>query len=222
MSPMRLNLKTGKWVLFLAAVLALGLTPGEVVSSPIEPSKAKADKPVPDSMIHAQIWIEGNSSLQRFYLNVEGISVQSDLNTGSTVKTLLAVILNRQGHRLVVTLPVNSLKSGDSNMDSIAHDKLKSKAFPDIVFTLGDYVIKAFPGSLSAYALLVSGQLKIAGVEKAVVLEPTLVLTRDGIKLYGSQDVSQKDYGIAPYSAAVVMTTDDKIVVHYMITLGMK
>jgi hypothetical protein len=208
--------------LLLAAVLAFAQVPGAALLAPLGYSQAKTDKPVPDSMIHAQVWIEGNSSLQRFYLTVEGISIQSDLNTGSTVKTLLAVILNRQGHRLVVTLPVKSLKSGDSNMDLTAYDKLKSKEFPDIVFTLGDYSIKAYPGSLTTYALLVSGQLKIAGVEKAVVLEPTLVLARNGIKLYGSQDVSQKDYGISPYSAAVIMTTDDKIVVHYMITLGMK
>jgi polyisoprenoid-binding protein YceI len=105
-------------------------------------------------------------------------------------------------------------------MDQNAYEKLKAKDFPDIVFTLDHYVVKAFPGSLNTYGLLVFGKLEIAGVEKDIILEPTLVLGRDGIKIYGSQDVSQKDYGISPYSVAVVMTTDDKIVVHYLIALG--
>jgi hypothetical protein len=201
--------------LFLAVVLAMAA--GEQGCS----SKATV-KPASNSLIQAQVWLEGNSSLQRYYLTAEGVSVESDLNTGSTLKTLLALILNRQGHRLIVTLPVKSLKSGDHNMDLNAYGKLKSEDFPNIVFTLENYVIKAYPGSLNTFALMVYGRLKIAGVEKAVALEPTMVLGTQGIKLYGSQDVSQKAYGISPYSAALIVTTDDKVVVHYMISLERK
>jgi hypothetical protein len=202
--------------LFLTVVLTVAVL-GEQGCS----SKAVV-KPAPDSMIRAQVWLEGNSSLQRYYLTAEGLSVQSDLNTGSTLKTLMAVILNRQGRRLVVTLPAKSLKSGDRNMDQNAYAKLKAGDFPDIVFTLGNYVIKAYPESLNTFALMVYGRLKIAGVEKAVVLEPTMTLGIDGIRIYGSQDVSQKDYGISPYSAAFIVTTDDKVVVHYMISVRTK
>lgn len=172
-------------------------------------------------MSGSQIWIEGNSSLHRYYFTAEGVSAQSDLKTNSGIKVLLDLILHG-GHQLTVTLPVTSLKSGDKGMDQNAYEKLKSKDFPDIVFTLDHYVVKAFPGSLNTYGLLVFGRLKIAGVEKDIILEPTLVFGRDGIKIYGSQDISQKDYGISPYSVAVVMTTDDKIVVHYLIALGSK
>jgi hypothetical protein len=176
-----------------------------------------------DFMGGSRVWIEGNSSLHRYYLTAEGISAKSDLSSSdSKMKTLTDLILNRKGHKLVVTLPVASLKSGDPNMDQNAYEKLKAKDFPDIVFTMGDYVVKAYPGSLTTYALLVSGKLKIAGVEKDVVLESTMVLEPGGIKIYGNQDVYQKDYGISPYTVAVVMTTDNKIVVHYMILLGLK
>ena len=184
--------------------------------------KTDSGKPDSDFMAGSQVWIEGNSSLRRYYLTAEGISAKSDLNTSnSKLKTLLSLILKGQGRRLVATLPVRSIRSGDSQMDLVAYEKLKAKDFPEITFTLGDYVVKAYPGSLTTYALLVSGKLRIAGVERDVVLEPTMVLGRDGIKIYGSQDVYQKDYGISPYSQAVVMTTDDKVVVHYMILLGL-
>jgi hypothetical protein len=214
-----------KWrILFLPVVLlALGSVGALAAGPSMEPSKSKPGKPAPDFMAGTKVWIEGNSSLHRYFLTVERVSARSDLSTSaSKTKTLLALILNRKGHKLVVTLPVKSLKSGDPNMDLNAYEKLKAKDFPDIVFTLSDYEVKAYPGSRSTYSLLVSGKLRIAGVEKDVVLEPTMVLGRGGIKIYGSQDVYQKDYGISPYSVALVMTSDDKVVVHYMVALGLK
>lgn len=212
-----------KWgILVFSAVFGMA-SPLSIPASFAEALKAKSGEPTLDFMAGTQVWVEGNSSLRRYYLTVGKISAKSDLNTSdSRMKTLLSLILNRKGHRLVVTLPVKSLKSGDPNMDQNAYEKLKAKDFPDIVFSLGDYVVKAYPGSLSTYALLVSGKLRIAGVQKDVVLEPTMVLGKDGAKIYGTQDIYQKDYGISPYSVALVMTTDNKVAVHYMIVLGLR
>jgi hypothetical protein len=182
----------------------------------------KPGKPVRDFMAGSRLWVEGNSSLHRFSLSAGEITSKGDLNGASETNVLLTLILNHKDHRLVVTLPVRSLKSGDPNMDQTAYDKLKAGDFPDIVFILDDYAVKAYPDSLTTYALTVSGKLKIAGVERDVVLEPTMVLGKDGIRIYGTQDVYQRDYGISPYSVALVMTTDNKIAVHYMIALGSK
>jgi hypothetical protein len=208
-------------ILFWWGVLGLAGAAGAFATIN-ELSKSKPGKPAMDFMAGSQVWIEGNSSLHRYYLTAEKNSATSDLNKVSGAKALLALILNRKGHKLVVTFPVKNLKSGDSSMDSNAYEKLKAKDFPDIVFTMGDYAVKAYPGSLNTYALLISGKLRIAGVEKDVVLEPTMVFGPGGIRIYGTQDVYQKDYGISPYSVAVVMTTDNKILVHYMIVLGTK
>lgn len=212
-----------KWPILLLLLALEFAGPVGTLAASTESSKSKPNKPTLDFMAGTQVWIEGNSSLRRYYLTAERISAKSDLSTSdSEMRTLLSLILNRKGHQLVVALPVKSLKSGDPNMDQNAYEKLKAKDFPDIVFTLSDYVVKAYPGSLSTYALMVSGKLRIAGVEKDVVLEPTMVLGKDGIRIYGTQDVYQKDYGISPYSVAVVMTTDDKVAVHYMIVLGLR
>jgi hypothetical protein len=209
-----------KWhILILSAALGFA---GPVWTRGFSPETSKPGKPARDFMAGSQIWIEGNSSLQRYFLTGGPISAKSDLNGDSKTKALVALILNRKGHKLVVTLPVKSLKSGDPNMDRTAYDKLKAVDFPNITFTLGNYEVRAFPKSLNTYALLVSGKLRVAGVEKDVVLEPTMVLGKNGIRIYGTQDVYQKDYGISPYSVALVMTTDNKVVVHYMIALGPK
>ena len=204
-----------RWILFGVLALILGTVAVFLA--------VKLSQPTLDSRDGAAIWMEGNSSLHRFYLTATRVSVESEMDSSdSKLKTLLSLILNKKGRQLKVGIPVESLKSGDPNMDINAYEKLKSKDFPDIVFTLGDYAVKAYPGSLTTYALLVSGKLRIAGVERDVVLEPTMVLAKDGVKLYGSQDILQKDYGITPYSVALVMTTDNKIVVHYRIELGLK
>jgi hypothetical protein len=202
-----------KRVLFAAIILALGL--GAVVLA------VKLAGPTVDLRDGATIWAEGNSSLRRYYLTATRISVASEMDTSdSKWNTLSSLILNRKGRKLTVKIPVDGLKSGDQGMDQIAYEKLKFKEFPDIVFTLNDYVVKAYPGSLTTYAILASGKIKIAGVEKDIDLEATMVVGLGGIKVYGNQDVYQKDYGISPYSVAVIMTTDNKIVVHYMIALG--
>jgi hypothetical protein len=211
-----------KWLFIFLGVLAAGglVWAAVMLNRDTVPVSGKVSA---DFLAGSQVWIEGNSSLHRYYLDEKGISAVTDLeSSGSMTKALLSMILGHKGHKLVVTLPVRDLKSGNTDMDQIAHEKLREKQFPNIVFTLGNYVVKAFPGSLTTYALLVSGKLSIAGVEKDVILEPTLVLGEKGIRIYGSQDVYQKDYGISPYSVAVVMTTDNKIVVHYMIALGLK
>ena len=202
-----------RWILLGVVVLILGF--GVTVLA------VKLAQPTVDLRDGATIWIEGNSSLHRYYLTATRISVASEMDTSdSKWNTLSSLILNRKGRKLTVKIPVEGLKSGDPDMDKIAYEKLKSKEFPDIVFTLNDYALKAFPGSLSTYAILASGKMKIAGVEKDIVLEATMVIGPGGIKIYGNKDIDQKDYGISPYSVAVVMTTDNKIVVHYMIALG--
>jgi len=204
-----------RWILFTALALVFGI--GAAVLA------FKLVKPTLDPRGGSNIWMEGNSSLRRFYLTATRVSVENEMDASdSKFKTLASLILNKKGRKLTVRIPTESLKSGDPNMDLNAYEKLKAKDFPNIVFTLGDYAIKAYPGSHTTYALLVSGKLRIAGVERKVVLEPTMVLGPDGIRIYGSQDIYQKNYGISPYSVAVVMTTDDKIVVHYMIVLGLK
>jgi hypothetical protein len=210
-----------RWILILSGILGVGGLLW-VASDHLKNSKAETAQAKPDFMAGSQLWIEGNSSLKRYSLTLDNFSAKSDLNTSdSSMETLLALILNRQSHKLIVTLPVKGLKSGDSRMDSIAYGKLKAEEFPDIVFKLENYVVKPFPGSLFNYALLVTGTLTIAGVEREVVLDPIMVLGKDGINLYGSQDVFQKDFGITPYSLAVVVTTDNKIVVHYLIHLAL-
>jgi polyisoprenoid-binding protein YceI len=201
-----------KRISFGAVVLVLGF--GAIVLA------VKLAKPTVDLNVGSSIWMEGNSTIQRYYLTATRVSVESEMDkSDSKFRTLAALILNRKGRKLTVKVPVEGLKTGDKGRDQIVCEKLRSKEFPDIVYTLNDYTVKAYPGSVTTYAILAPGKIKIAGVEKDIVLEATMVIGLGGIKIYGNQDIFQKDFGISPYSLAVIMTTDNKIVVHYMISL---
>src|ERR1039458_6100698 len=101
-----------RWILILLAVLGAG---GLLwfASDKIRASKTGDGGPKPDFMAGSQVWIEGNSSLRRYSMDMGMISAKSDLNRVLKVDALLTLILHRKDRLLVVTLPVKSLTSGD-------------------------------------------------------------------------------------------------------------
>jgi polyisoprenoid-binding protein YceI len=226
-------MKNFKLAVYFSASFFLVLTPfvwaGDsdkakpvLVTTPLAgPVDSHSNKPALNFKPGTELWLEGNSTLHRFYFTATQVSASSEVDTSDTsAKTLLSQILKKKIHRLVVTVPVEGLKSGEEGMDKNAYGCLKSKDFPDIVFRMEEYEVKAFPGNPDAYAILAKGKMKIAGQEKDIVLDATMINGPDGIVIYGNQDILQKDYGIAPFSMAIVMTVDNKIVVHYAVKLG--
>ncbi len=190
------------------------------VAGPID---AKSGKPALDFKAGTELWLEGNSTVHRFYFNATQVSATSEVDKSDPKdKSLLSLILDRKIHNLTVTVPIAGLKSGEDGMDKNAANTLKAKDFPDIVFKMNDYVVKPFPGTPGVYAILAQGKMKIAGQERDIVLEATLLNGPEGLVLYGNQDILQKDYGVSPYSMALVMNVDNKIVVHYVIKLGIQ
>lgn len=190
------------------------------VAGPVDP---KSGKPALDFKAGSELWLEGNSTLHRFYFNATQVSATSEVDKSDPKdKTLLSLILHRKIHNLTVTVPIAGLKSGEDGMDKNAANTLKAKDFPDIVFKMNDYVVKPFPATPGAYALLAQGKMKIAGQERDIILDATLLNGPEGLVLYGNQDILQKDYGVSPYSMALVMSVDNKIVVHYVVKLGLQ
>jgi hypothetical protein len=189
------------------------------------PVKGSKGKPALDFKVGTELWIEGNSPLTRFYFTATHVSATSEVDkSGPGDKGLLSLILHNKIHNLTVTVPVEGLKNGTAGMEKDAYESMKAKDFPEIVFKLNDYTIKPFPGNSKDYAIIAQGKLKIAGQERDIVLDATLVNDTDGLLLYGNQDILQKDYGINPHSVAgmPLISVENKIVVHYVVKLGMK
>ena len=100
----------------------------------------------------------------------------------------------------------------------------KRRIFQTLFFKLNSYVIKPFPGLSDDYAIIAQGKMNIAGQERDIVLDVTLVNSPDGLWLYGNQDIYQKDYQVTPHSVAglSLFSIENKIVVHYSVQLGMQ
>ena len=80
-----------RWILILLAVLGAG---GLLwfASDKIRASKTGDGGPKPDFMAGSQVWIEGNSSLRRYSMDMGMISAKSDLNRVLKVDALLTLI----------------------------------------------------------------------------------------------------------------------------------
>jgi polyisoprenoid-binding protein YceI len=170
----------------------------------------------------SEVWIEGNSTLHRFYLSATKVFVSSQVHLASHPESLLTLIEKNQIHNLKITIPVQGLTSGEKGLDQNAYKTMKAAKHPNIVFRLNNYLLTPFPDHPNTYGLLAQGNLKIAGHTRSITLHATLVYHPTGITIYGCQTVRQKDYGITPFSMVLFLTTSNKIIVHYLIRLKMK
>lgn len=113
-----------------------------------------------------------------------------------------------------LSITASTLKSSKDGLDKNMYKALKVKEHPEITFTLAK--MEGAPGALQAF-----GTLRIAGVEREVVLP--LKTKTDGGKLTvtGALDVLMTDYGIAPPKAMLGMVkADPKIKVTFEVVLA--
>lgn len=96
-----------------------------------------------------------------------------------------------------LTLPVHSLKSGESGMDSKAYGAMRAKTGGDIVFAASASTIT--PGAAGHFSVKSSGNLTITGVTKPVVLTAACIVNGDGsITCTGTDNLLMSDYQIKP------------------------
>ena len=113
-----------------------------------------------------------------------------------------------------VVVPVAALKSDRDEFTADMHAALKANLHPEIVFTLSRLEKK--PGGATAF-----GTLKVAGVEKEIVLPLVTTLRNGKLLVLGSVDLLMTDFGIAPPTAMMgVLKTDPKITVRFETVLA--
>ena len=107
------------------------------------------------------------------------------------------------------SLPVHSLKSGESGMDSKAYGAMKAKSGGNIVFTASASTIT--PGSGNQFSVTSHGNLTIAGAANPIVLTAACQVKPDGsITCTGTDKLKMSDYGIKPptYMLGALKTGD--------------
>jgi hypothetical protein len=125
--------------------------------------------------------------------------------------------------KVVVNVPVRSLKSGKKLMDDVMHDALKVKDHLAIRYTLSEMKVKPRKAG-DALQFDTKGELEVAGVKKPVEMVVTMEpMEGNKIKSIGSTELKMTDFGIKPPSPSVglglIKTADEVKVTFEWITV---
>lgn len=113
-----------------------------------------------------------------------------------------------------IAIPAETLKSGKDGLDKNMYKALKTKEHADITFRMTK--LEGTAGALKA-----TGILKIAGVEREVLLPLKTAKKGANLSVTGELVVLMTDYGISPPKAMMGMVkADPKITVTFDIVLA--
>ena len=113
-----------------------------------------------------------------------------------------------------IAVPAATLSSPKEGLDKNMHKALKVEKFPDITFKLAR--LEGASGSLRGV-----GTLRIAGVEREVVLPLTIEQRGNTLAVKGKLPLLMTDYGIKPPTALLgMLKTDPKVTVTFETVLA--
>jgi polyisoprenoid-binding protein YceI len=115
-----------------------------------------------------------------------------------------------------VAIPAAQLTSPKEGIDKNMHKALKAQEHADITFRLTGLEPGATAGALKA-----RGVLRIAGVERDVILDLTTARHDATLTVKGKLDLLMTDYGIKPPTALLgMLKTDPKVTVTFETVLA--
>ncbi len=149
---------------------------------------AKAQTPM--SLASASVTLEGTSNVHDFTATTKDVKL-TKLSIAGSAPAAAALANPTVVDGFEIAIKAATLKSSKDGLDKNMHKALKAAEFPDIVFRLVKFegqgpAIKAF------------GVLKVAGVEKDVVLDLKVVAAAATLTVTGQVPLLMTDYGITP------------------------
>jgi hypothetical protein len=117
---------------------------------------------------------------------------------------------------IVLTIPVDGLKSEKEGLDRNMYKALKASANPDIVFRLRSATAGAAPGEFR-----VEGELEAAGRIQPIDVTVRASECPEGIVLEGSKALLMSSFGIKPPSMFLgALKTKDEVVIEWRLVLN--
>ena len=98
-----------------------------------------------------------------------------------------------------VAIPVRTLKSGKTGMDTVAYQAMNQTNYPKIQYTLTELTLKETPKNANGpFTFDSKGQLAIHGKTNAVTFPVTMTRNGTALKTSGTYKLKMSDYGIPP------------------------
>jgi hypothetical protein len=165
----------------------------------------------------SQLWVEGKSTVRDWKCNAVAIQSAVDAVGEEPVQRTLAG--DKVVGAVLVTVPIGKMECGNNTMNEHMRKALKAEANPEIVFRLAGYELKASGGAMKA---VLSGTLRLGGVEKPITIESDLSATPEGaLRVKGTHTFMMTQYGLKPPSLMLgAMKVKDQVVVGFDLLLN--
>lgn len=123
--------------------------------------------------------------------------------------------------KVVVSIPVRSLKCGHGKMDENMYKALKADQFPEITYVLGAYEVETARTTADTFTALTRGALTVAGRTIQVSIPITAGRAAGGaMKSEGAVRLTMTEFGIKPPVALFgTLRTKDEITVSFTVVL---
>lgn len=154
-----------------------------------------AGPPVPElSGSHDRVWFTGSSNIRNFtcsarevFFSTEAAPEEFDRTRKDGVPAIRSAALE---------VPVRSLDCGIGLQNSHLFETLRASAHPSILFVLKDYTVES---SGIVPRIQMNGALRIAGVERNVVFQGTMLRDVNGcLMLMGEREMDVREFGVVP------------------------
>jgi hypothetical protein len=174
-------------------------------------------QPLPLAMDTARVTLSGTSNVHDYTAWTDTVRVtRVVLAPGGDPQTWRDdVVKPGVVQHFEIAIPVATLTSRDAGLDQKMYEALKADTNRDIVFRLA----RLEPASTGV--LLAIGKVRVAGVEREVVM-PLQVQNRDEtLVVKGRVPLLMTDFGITPPTAMLgILKTDPKVMVSFEVVLA--
>jgi hypothetical protein len=169
----------------------------------------------------SRLALHGKSTLHDYHSTATRIELSVDLGTTAVAASPLAALSQPGAVRgVVLTIPVQAMKSDKDGLDKNMQKALKASANPNIVFRLS---APPAPGAWSSEGSTVSvrGSLEVAGQAREIEVPLRASSTAEGIVLEGRTSLRMSDYGIKPPSMMLgTLKTADAVAIEFRLVLA--
>lgn len=179
------------------------------VATPAAPALAEGRVRYDASPTGSKMKIEGTSNLHDWteetsiiagFLEADAKFPESALTDASAAKPTVQA-----------SIPVRSLKSGNTKMDSSTYTYLKEPQFKKIEYRLLELKPTSAAGATGPIKFDAVGALTIVGVTRTNTMPVTIEKADGKLKVVGSTPVKCTDYGLKPFSFLGLATCGDDL-----------
>ena len=168
----------------------------------------------------SKLWFEGTSNVHDWKCDAKALDAVIEIDaTAPALGTASPTLLRK----VSVRIPVKQMKCGHDKMDDNMYKALKADANDEISYVMATFA-PVVGEKQDEFGIKTEAKLRVAGVEKPVVVEVAATRLADGtIKAVGTVPMKMTNFGVKPPTAMFgAIRAGDEVKVKFEMTVGPK